>query len=246
MYRNVFDQIANYSSDPDLALHVPFVPTDDDVVEAMLNLADVGPDDVLYDLGSGDGRILVTAARDRNTRGVGIDLDPERIVEAVEFAEASCVEHLVDFIEDDIFTVDFSEATVVTMYLLQSVNVQLRPLLLSQLRPGTRIVSHAFDMGDWKPDEWVRLSGGHIFKWIVPAQISGVWEWPSPCGRLFRFDLQQQFQKISGNAWLGDKKIHWEDAELRGDCLQIMLRTDARAPVEEFTLQFDQLSLSEV
>lgn len=155
-------------------LDVPFVPTDEQVVEAMLDLADVGPDDVLYDLGSGDGRILVSAAIDRNTRGVGIDIDPLRIAEAMEYAGRSHVEYLVDFIEDNIFTADISEATVVTLYLLRAINLRLRPRLLKELRPGTRIVSHAFDMGDWKPDEWLKLSGVGIMKWIVPVNVEGV------------------------------------------------------------------------
>src|SRR5690606_40164458 len=102
----------------------------------MLDLGNVGPKDVLYDLGSGDGRILVSAARDRNTRGIGVDIDPTRIAEAMEYAGFSGVEYLVDFLEEDLFDVDVSNATVVTLYLLQSINVQLRPRLLSQLRPG--------------------------------------------------------------------------------------------------------------
>ena len=242
MYSSVFDQVFHYSSDPDLTLAVPFVPTEEDTIAAMLDLADVGPDDVLYDLGAGDGRILVAAAIERNTRGVGVELDPARIAEAFEYAGASCVEHLVDFIEEDIFTVNFNEATVVTLYLFQSVNMQLRPRLLSELRPGTRIVSNAFDMGDWKPDAQVRLGGGNIFKWIVPAQVAGVWRWLTPCGRLLRLELEQHYQVISGGAWFGGKEVEWVDAELHGTLLHLALRADPTAPIEEFTIRFDQLS----
>lgn len=219
-------------------LDVPFVPTDEQVVEAMLDLADVGPDDVLYDLGSGDGRILVSAAIDRNTRGVGIDIDPLRIAEAMEYAGRSRVEYLVDFIEDNIFTADISEATVVTLYLLRAINLKLRPRLLRELRPGTRIVSHAFDMGDWKPDKWLKLSGVGIMKWIVPANVEGVWEWRGTDGNLYRVDLEQEYQQVTGSAWRSDKELIWDDAELRGDRLYLSLRTDDESEADDFVLTF--------
>lgn len=219
-------------------LDVPFVPTDEQVVEAMLDLADVGPDDVLYDLGSGDGRILVSAAIDRNTRGVGIDIDPLRIAEAMEYAGRSHVEYLVDFIEDNIFTADISEATVVTLYLLRAINLKLRPRLLKQLRPGTRIVSHAFDMGDWKPDEWLKLSGVSIMKWIVPANVEGVWEWRGADGHVYRVDLEQEFQHVTGTAWRSDKEMIWEEADLQGDRLCLSLRADDESEPDEFILTF--------
>lgn len=165
-----FYNLDNYSSHSEIVLDVPFVPTDEAVIEAMLDLADVGPNDVLYDLGSGDGRILIAAAMNRNTRGIGIELDPLRIADAMEEAGHAGVEYLVDFLEEDFFEADLSEATVVSLYLLQSVNLQLRPKLLSELRPGTRIVSHAFDMGDWKPDDWTKVGGISIYKWIVPKR----------------------------------------------------------------------------
>jgi SAM-dependent methyltransferase len=186
----------------------------------MLDLANVGPDDVFYDLGSGDGRILIAAARDRNTRGIGIDLDPLRIADAMEEAGWAGVECLVDFIEENIFEADFSEATVVTLYLLQSVNIQLRPHLLGQLRPGARIVSHAFNMGDWKPDDWIKLDGTNIFKWIVPARVSGVWEWKDGEGRSCRVELQQKYQEVTGSAWIDDVESSLE-AALCGGRLEI-------------------------
>lgn len=233
-----YDFINNYSEDPDLYLDVPFVPTDDEVVQAMLDLGNVGPKDVLYDLGSGDGRILVSAARDRNTRGIGVDIDPTRIAEAMEYAGFSGVEYLVDFLEEDLFDVDVSNATVVTLYLLQSINVQLRPRLLSQLRPGSRVISHAFDMGDWRPDEWLKLSGTNIFKWIVPAQIAGTWEWQDTSGKSYRIELQQKYQQITGNAWRDGKPMTWENAGLRGDTLTLTLREKPEADDMEFTLIF--------
>ena len=130
----------------------PFVPSPFDVVQRMRTLAEVSRDDVVYDIGCGDGRIVITAAQRFGARGVGIDIDPQRIAEANANAERAGVQHLVQFIQQDAMTVDVSEATVVTLYLLSSSNLKLRPLLTSQLAPGARIVSHAFSMGDWEPD----------------------------------------------------------------------------------------------
>ncbi len=131
----------------------PFVPTPQDVVDRMLELAGVTANDVIYDLGCGDGRIVITAARRFGARGVGIDIDPRRIAESNANAQQAGVQHLVRFVEQDAMTVDVSEATVVTLYLLSSSNLKLRPLLTSQLPVGARIVSHAFSMGDWPADE---------------------------------------------------------------------------------------------
>ena len=131
----------------------PFVPTPQDVVDRMLELAGVTENDVVYDLGCGDGRIVITAARRFGARGVGVDIDPRRIAESNANAAQAGVQHLVRFVEQDAMTVDVSEATVVTLYLLSSSNAKLRPLLTSQLPAGARIVSHAFSMGDWPADE---------------------------------------------------------------------------------------------
>jgi SAM-dependent methyltransferase len=129
----------------------PYVPTPQDVVERMLELAQVGKDDVVYDLGSGDGRLVITAAKKYGAKGVGVDIDPERISEAKANAEKAGVQSLVEFRQQDALTVDVSPATVVTLYLLSSSNMKLRPILTKQLRPGSRIVSHQFSMGDWQP-----------------------------------------------------------------------------------------------
>lgn len=131
----------------------PYVPTPQDVVERMLELAAVTKDDVVYDLGCGDGRLVITAAKKYGARGVGLDIDPERIAESQANAKAAGVEHLVTFRLQDALTADVTPATVVTLYLLSSSNLKLRPLLTRQLRPGARIVSHAFSMGDWPPDK---------------------------------------------------------------------------------------------
>ncbi len=150
---------------------VIYVPTPEPVVDAMLNLARVREGDVLYDLGSGDGRIPIAAAQRFGVRGVGIDINPVRIREANANAERAGVTDLVTFKEADLFETDISEATVVTLYLLQSLNVKLRPKLLAELRPGTRIVSHAFDMaGHWEPEATQTIDGTRIFLWTVPER----------------------------------------------------------------------------
>ena len=150
---------------------VIYVPTPQPVVDAMLEMAGVGPDDVLYDLGSGDGRIPVTAAQRFGIRAVGIDINPVRISEANANAEEAGVTDKVTFIEGDLFDAYISDATVVTLYLLQSLNVRLRPKLLSELQPGTRIVSHSFDMAnEWEPEETREVEGSMIYLWTVPER----------------------------------------------------------------------------
>ena len=146
---------------------VVFVPTPPQVVDRMLDVARVGRGDVLYDLGCGDGRIVIEAAKRFGTRGVGIDIDPQRIAEARANARAAGVEHLVQFRNADLFETDFSEATVVTLYLLPSLNLKLRPKLWKELRRGSRVVSHDFDMGDWKPLQTHQLGNRTVYFWTI-------------------------------------------------------------------------------
>ena len=149
---------------------VIFVPTPHDVVDAMLKVAKVGKGDVLYDLGSGDGRIPITAAQKYGiARGIGIDISPERINEANENLNKAGVGDRVRFINADLFESDLSEATVVTLYLLPSLNLKVLPKLLKELKPGTRIVSHAFDMGSWKPEQALNVGGRSVYFWTIPA-----------------------------------------------------------------------------
>ena len=149
---------------------VIFVPTPQEVVDAMLKLAKVGASDVVYDLGSGDGRIPITAARTYGARGVGIDIDPQRVREATENLKTAGVADKVRFLNQDLFTTNISEATVVTLYLLPSLNLKLIPKLNAELKPGTRVVSHAFDMGAVKPISTQNVNGRTIYFWTVPIQ----------------------------------------------------------------------------
>ena len=149
---------------------VIFVPTPHEVVDDMLRLANVRKGDVLYDLGSGDGRIAIAAAKRYGVRAVGIDIDPKRIEEATENAKLAGVSDLVQFRQENLFEADFSEASVVTLYLLPELNVRLRPRLWRELKPGTRIVSHQFDMGDWKPAKTLESNGRTVYFWTIPAR----------------------------------------------------------------------------
>jgi SAM-dependent methyltransferase len=158
------------SQQPKRTPDIHFVPTPDEVVDAMLRLAEVGPTDIVYDLGSGDGRIPIAAARRFKARGVGIDLDPKLVAQASRSAQEAGVADRVTFLEADIFEADISSATVVTLYLLTSINERLRPKLLKELRPGTRVVSHQFRMGDWQPDREIVVDYRPLFLWRVPQR----------------------------------------------------------------------------
>lgn len=150
---------------------VPYVPTPRAVADRMLEVAGVSEDDRIYDLGSGDGRILIRAARDYGAEGVGYELNGLLVREARENAREAGVADLVEFRREDLFTADLSDATVVTLYLSDSLNVRLRPKLLSELAPGTFVVSHDFGMGSWEPDHVERHRGHHILRWVVPEEI---------------------------------------------------------------------------
>lgn len=151
-------------------LDVPYVPTPTEVVEAMLNIAKVNKNDVVYDLGCGDGRIVITAAKKYGATGIGVDLNPERIKEANQNARDNKVTGKVKFYEGNLFDFDFSKASVLTLYLLPSVNLKLKPKILKEMKPGSRVVSHAFDMGDWKPDQQINVDGRTVYLWTVPAK----------------------------------------------------------------------------
>lgn len=165
----VYGQDAANPAPPPRSPDVIYVPTPQKVVDEMLKLAAITKTDVVYDLGCGDGRIPITAAKTFGAKGVGIDINPDRIKEAKANATAAGVNDLVTFREDDLFTADIKEASVVTLYLLSTLNVKLRPKLLKELKPGTRVVSHYFNMGDWKPEKQIDVDGRPIYLWTVPA-----------------------------------------------------------------------------
>ena len=217
---------------------VPYVPTPQVVVERMLEIGKVGPQDYLIDLGSGDGRIVVTAAKKHGARGFGVDLNPVRIEEANENARSAGVTERAAFYQRDLFETDLSSATIITMYLLPRVNLELRPKLL-ELKPGTRIVSHDFSMGEWKPEFHEQLevqdkyggSGGRsdIYLWIVPAKVAGTWQSqlemrgkPVP----YELTLQQAFQNVTGSARVAGRTVRIRNAKLEGDRLEFELTAE--------------------
>lgn len=212
---------------PDGQLDVPYVPTPPEVVELMLQMAQVQPDDYLIDLGSGDGRIVIAAAKDYGVKqALGVDLDPQRIEEAEENARAAKVEDRVRFEQGDLFEQDLSEATVLTMYLLSSVNMQLRPVILETLEPGTRVVSHAFNMGDWQPDRHEQVNYASVYLWIVPAKVDGTWQLNTERGEELLLDLDQQFQEFEGTARLGKEEMSVTAGQLNGREIRFTLNNE--------------------
>jgi SAM-dependent methyltransferase len=202
---------------------VIFVPTEQAAVDEMLRTAKVSKDSVVYDLGCGDGRIVITAATHYGARGVGIDIDPERIRESQQNARAAGVSDRVKFIQKDLFQTDFHEATAVMLYLSSAVNVRLRPILLRQLKPGTPVVSHDFLMGDWQPDEFNPVNGAAILLWIVPARVAGVWQWTVNNGTKadrYELTLRQEFQKLTGTLAVNGKEEALSALRLVGDRME--------------------------
>jgi hypothetical protein len=215
------------------------------VVEKMLDLAEVGPDDFLIDLGSGDGRIVITAAQMRGARGFGVELDP-KLVEASNAAARNVgVAERVRFFARDLFDTDIREATVLTLYLLPEVNLQLRPRILAQLKPGTRVVSHDWDMGDWQPDAKAVLQGlakpvmpigaSTVYLWIVPARVAGSWslQLEGASGEeAIEIEFAQRFQEISGVARRTRGRSLLQSAHLRGAEIRFALIDETRRPSE--------------
>lgn len=199
---------------------VIWVPTPDGLLEHMLQMARVGPRDYVIDLGSGDGRTVIMAAKEFRARGLGIEYNPDMVALSRRNAEEAGVSDRVMFIEGDIFETDFSQATVVMMYLLPSLNLRLRPRLL-ELRPGTRVVSHSFDMANWQPDEKITFEGHNAYLWIVPADVAGSWTIDLPTEEeTWTLRLQQDFQMLSGRMQIGNRSFHLADPQMRGSALR--------------------------
>ena len=198
---------------------VVWVPTPEALVERMLAMAQLGPGDVVFDLGSGDGRTVIAAAK-RGARAVGVEFNPDLVALSRRSAEHERLPgDRARFVQGDIFETDFSGATVVTLYLLPDLNLRLRPTLLD-MRPGTRVVSHMFKMQDWEPEETSYLGSTPAYLWIVPARVQGTWSFALQGGATFSIDLEQTFQKIGGTVDLGRVRGGLRDARLHGDVLR--------------------------
>jgi Ribosomal protein L11 methyltransferase (PrmA) len=202
------------TAQPQPQLNVPYVPTPQEVVDRMLQLGKVRAGEFHIDLGSGDGRIAVTSAAKYGARSLGVDLNPVRIEEARANAKKAGVSDRALFELKNLFETDIGKADIVTMYLLPSVNIELRPKILSDMWPGTRIVSHAFDMGDWQPDHRESVIGRTVLMWIVPARVEG--RWGIEGSHQFTVTIQQRYQQISGSAEIGGKTVPLRDASLSG------------------------------
>jgi len=197
------------------SLDVPYVPTPPEVVARMLEMAEVGPNDYVIDLGSGDGRIAIAAAKVRGARAFGVDIDPERIQEAQANAKAAGVDNKVQFRQQDLFKTPIGEASVLTMYLLSQINIDLRPRILDEMKPGSRVVSHAFDMDDWNPDQRDSVNGRSVFLWIVPAKVHGRWRMQD-AERAVTLTFNQEFQRIAGTAEINGRTVPLREARLNG------------------------------
>ena len=202
---------------------VHFVVTRRPVVEAMLELARTRPTDVVYDLGSGDGRIVITAARRFGARGVGIEIDTQLIKLSNRRAQEAGVSRRVRFLQQDLFTSDLSAATVVTMYLGPVLHQRLRPILQRQLRPGTRIVAHGWDMGEWEPDARAEADGRYLFFWIVPADVAGLWQWQGADGSRQTLMLEQRYQIVTGRWVRNADTLPIAGGRVTGDSLRLRL-----------------------
>ena len=210
---------------------VIFLASATDVVERMLGVVRVDADDVVYDLGCGDGRIVVAAARDRGARGVCVDIDTSLIAASQRNAEAAGVRDRIEFRHADMFETDLSTATVVALYLSPSLNERLRPKILREVRPGARVVSHNFPMGDWRPDttievEWPTGTTSSVKAWVVPADVAGNWELtvPTEAGeRRLRVRFTQHYQDLGGTASGDGRTVALSAAQLTGDSLEFHL-----------------------
>jgi len=193
---------------------VIWVPTPDEVVDRMLRMAQVTPNDLVYDLGAGDGKIAIAAAMKFGARSVGIEYNPDMAKHAQGNVEKAGVAGKARILNGDIFVTDFSQATVVTLYLLPALNLKLRPTILS-MRPGTRVVSHSFTMEDWEADEISSMDGRRAYFWLVPANVNGGWALETG-GDKSELSFEQRFQKIEGTVGLGQTQGGLRDARLRG------------------------------
>jgi len=215
---------------------VVWVPTPDEVVERMLVMAQTKPEDFVVDLGAGDGKIAIAAAKKFGARSMGVEYNPDMVAFAQKNAQAAGVTGKAQIIHGDIFAVDFTQATVLTMYLLPSLNMKLRPQILA-MRPGTRVVTHAFNMEDWEPDESSDVGGRRVYFWVVPASVAGRWAMElSGAGGSDKLslNLEQKFQKIEGVAYLGSVLAGLREPRLSGFRISFAY-VDSRGVRRDFT-----------
>ena len=218
---------------------VIWVPTPEELIAAMLDMAKVTPNDYVVDLGSGDGRIVIAAAK-RGARALGVEFNPDMAELSRQSAQKAGVADKATFLNGDIFEADFSQATVVTMYLLPDLNMRLRPKILA-MKPGTRVVTHAFTMEDWEPDQSMNVEGRTAYFWLVPANVAGTWTWQTPGGPA-ELTLKQTFQKIEGSLKSNGKEQMIQNAKLEGD--QISFAIGAGTALMQYSGRVNSTSIA--
>jgi SAM-dependent methyltransferase len=196
---------------------VPYVSTPYEVVNEMIRLADVRAPDVVYDLGCGDGRLVIEAVKRTGCRGVGVDIDGDLIAVCRSKAQEAGVADRVRFEKQDFFETDVREATVMLIYLFTHVNLRLRPKFLNEMKPGSRLVSHIFDMGDWRPDRSTSVGGRKVFAWVIPANVAGTWKWTEPGMGGCTLEIDQRYQQIRGTLRQGGERASLAGAAIQGD-----------------------------
>jgi SAM-dependent methyltransferase len=221
-------------------LDAPYVVTDNDVVDVMLSIADVRPDERVVDLGSGDGRIPIAAARTRGARGLGVDIDPARVREATANAAAAGVGHRVQFRREDLFQTPLGDADILTLYLSQDINIRLRERILAEMRPGTRVVSHDFDMGEWRADQRQQVGTANVYLWVVPARVSGRWAM-NLGGQNAVLTIDQRYQQFLGALEIGGQTARIEQGRINAGNVRFILRLGGQRRVFEGRLQGNQL-----
>ena len=213
-------------------LDAPYVVTDYDVVNAMLELADIRPNERVVDLGSGDGRILIAAARSHGARGLGVDIDQARIRESTANARAAGVSHRVIFRRENLFQTPLADADVLTLYLSNDINFRLRPRILAQMRPGTRVVSHDFNMGDWRADRTQRVGTATVYMWVVPARIQGRWAM-NVGGQRAILLVNQRYQQFTGAVTVNDQSTRIDVGRIDADRIRFTVRVNGQRRVFE-------------
>jgi precorrin-6B methylase 2 len=233
------EALAQMDSERSVKLDAPFVPTPNYVIAEILSKAGVGKDDILYDLGSGDGRIVIEAAKKTGCRAVGIEIDADLVGDSRLNAARAGVQNRVRFVVADIFQEDLSEATVVTIYMSGDVNRRLRPKLLRELKPGTRVATYTFDMDEWKPDNTTTFGREDAYFWVVPANASGKWLWTEGNGHAkvrWEMELKQVFQEFSGQISRNGRPFPLRGGKIKGD--EIRFSLDGNPADKPSTLAF--------
>lgn len=212
----VLASMSGYGIENRYNVFIPFVPTPEFVVDRMLEMAELGKDDLLLDLGSGDGRIVITAAQRYGARARGVEIDPELVEKSKENARKAGVGERTEFVAQDMFVAKIDDATVLSLYVLTASNLELRPRILDEMKPGSRVVSHQFSMGAWIADKQESYGDIEIYMWWVPAKVAGTWRF-NDGRRTHTLIIEQSFQDISGTLKTGDRNVPLRLAKLRGD-----------------------------